>query len=501
MEGNFTRSISVDGGPDGNVISEFKGPVVFNEKVTSLSAKGFEVNSLFIQGENTVSRRYTSGETEPTIAGNPGDVQYNSNPSSTDYFGWVYTRNNEWKIFGKIGSIEDLLGVGVGTEGGYVGFSSTINFKGNNITIAPQFNSSTGISTFTFTGLSTAQILNNYTLTGSSGNRWTVVPTISASGAVELGKVVDFHNVGTSTDDYTFRLENGTAGILTAYGDLKVIEDPLRTSTTNGSIELSGSLGFINASDKYIDLYTNSGATNYTAYIRLLNSTGTSQKNAITATYGGSVKLYYDNSEKLSTNTSGINVTGVVTATTFSGNLSGNATTATTATTATNAVNATNATNINISATNAGSDPTSYVVLVSNPLTGNQTPFIDSALLYDTTVDTLNTNASSSTYSKSIPQNPKTSAYILDVSDSGKHISITTGGVTVPAGVFSTGDTVAIFNNSSSNQTITQGTNVILRLAGTASSGNRTLAQYGVCNILCVSGITTTFVISGSGLS
>ena len=458
VEGNFTRSISVDGGPDGNVISEFKGPVVFNEKVTSLSTKGFEVNSLFIQGENTVSRKYTSGETEPTVAGNPGDVQYNSNPTSTDYFGWVYTKNNEWKIFGKIGSIEDLLGVGVGTEGGYVGFTSTINFKGTNITVTPQFNSSTGISTFTFTGLSTAQILNNHTLTGSSGNRWTVVPTISNSGVVEFGKVVDFHNVGTSTTDYTFRLENGTAGILTAYGDLKVIEDPLRTSTTNGNIELGGSLGFITPSDKYIDLYTNSGATNYTTYIRLLNSDGTSQKNAITATYGGDVKLHYDNSEKLSTLTDGVSITGKVTA-------------------------------------------TSAVVgsaVVGSAVTINSSGINVTGIVTATTFDG---NATSSTYSKTVPQNSKTSAYILGSSDSGKHISITTGGVTVPANVFSTGDTIAIFNNSNTNQTITQGSNVILRLAGTASTGNRTLAQYGVCNILCVSGISTTFVISGSGLS
>jgi len=242
----------------------------------------------------------------------------------------------------------------------------------------------------------------------------------------------------------------------------------------------------------------------------LLNSDGTSQKNAITATYGGDVKLYYDNSEKLSTlidgvsitgkvtatsvivgsgvtiSSSGINVAGIVTANSFFGT-------------------ATNATNVNISATTSA-DTTNSVVLVANQSTGAQNVFIDSGLTYNgvsntLTATTFDGNATSSTYSKTIPQNPKTSAYILDVSDSGKHISITTGGVTVPAGVFSTGDTVAIFNNSSSNQTITQGTNVILRLAGTASSGNRTLAQYGVCNILCVSGITTTFVISGSGLS
>lgn len=103
---------------------------------------------------------------------------------------------------------------------------------------------------------------------------------------------------------------------------------------------------------------------------------------------------------------------------------------------------------------------------------------------------------------RSIPQNSQTAAYVLVAGDAGKHISITTGGVTVNASVFSAGDVVTIFNNSSSSQTITSGTNVTLRQAGTANTGNRTLAQYGVCTILCVTGGSTpTLVISGAGLS
>lgn len=98
-----------------------------------------------------------------------------------------------------------------------------------------------------------------------------------------------------------------------------------------------------------------------------------------------------------------------------------------------------------------------------------------------------------------IPANSKTSAYTLVVGDAGKHISITTGGVTVPASVFSTGDAVTIFNNSTSNQTITQGASVTLRFAGTTNTGNRTLAAYGIATILCVA--SNTFVISGGGLS
>lgn len=100
---------------------------------------------------------------------------------------------------------------------------------------------------------------------------------------------------------------------------------------------------------------------------------------------------------------------------------------------------------------------------------------------------------------RAIPQNSQTSAYILAASDIGKHIGITTGGVTVNAGIFSVGDAVSIYNNSSSNQTITQGTSVTMYLVGTATTGNRTLAQRGVATILCVG--TDTFVIMGGGLT
>ena len=98
-----------------------------------------------------------------------------------------------------------------------------------------------------------------------------------------------------------------------------------------------------------------------------------------------------------------------------------------------------------------------------------------------------------------IPQNSQTSAYTLVAGDNGKHINITTGGVTVPSGVFSAGNVVSIYNDSGSNQTITQGGSVTLRLAGSATTGNRTLAQYGLCSALCVA--SNEFVISGAGLT
>ncbi len=100
---------------------------------------------------------------------------------------------------------------------------------------------------------------------------------------------------------------------------------------------------------------------------------------------------------------------------------------------------------------------------------------------------------------RTLPQNSQGGAYTLVAADTGQHISITTGGVTVPSGIFNVGDIVTIYNNSGSNQTITQGGSATMRQAGTANTGNRTLAQYGVATVLCVS--SNTFVVSGSGLS
>jgi hypothetical protein len=100
---------------------------------------------------------------------------------------------------------------------------------------------------------------------------------------------------------------------------------------------------------------------------------------------------------------------------------------------------------------------------------------------------------------RAVPQNAQTAAYTLVASDAGKHISITTGGVTVPASVFSIGDTITIYNNSASNQTITQGASVTMYQVGTANTGNRTLAQRGLATLICVA--SNTFVITGGGLT
>ena len=99
---------------------------------------------------------------------------------------------------------------------------------------------------------------------------------------------------------------------------------------------------------------------------------------------------------------------------------------------------------------------------------------------------------------KGLPQNSRTTGYTLALSDMGKHISITTGNITIPANgsvAFPVGSAVTIYNNSGSTQTISITTDT-LRQAGTTNTGTRTLAAYGVATVLKVA--STTWVISGN---
>lgn len=86
----------------------------------------------------------------------------------------------------------------------------------------------------------------------------------------------------------------------------------------------------------------------------------------------------------------------------------------------------------------------------------------------------------------------------LDATDRGAVKKITAG-VTVPASVFAENDVVTLYNNSAGALTITQGSGLTLRLVGTETTGNRTIAGRGLVTILFIS--ATEAVISGGGLS
>ena len=93
--------IKVDGGRDRSLVSEFNGPIILNNKLTSNSE--IETNVLYLQGSEQVSRRFTISSSKPTIIGNYGDVVFNSSPKNGENVGWIYTTDNEWIDFSLIG--------------------------------------------------------------------------------------------------------------------------------------------------------------------------------------------------------------------------------------------------------------------------------------------------------------------------------------------------------------------------------------------------------------
>lgn len=99
---------------------------------------------------------------------------------------------------------------------------------------------------------------------------------------------------------------------------------------------------------------------------------------------------------------------------------------------------------------------------------------------------------------RDIPQNSQGGPYTLLATDNGKHI-LAGGNVTIPQNVFSTNNNVAMVNNTGGNISIIQGSGVTVKFAGTALTGNRTLALNGLCTILCIA--ANTFIISGVGLT
>lgn len=100
---------------------------------------------------------------------------------------------------------------------------------------------------------------------------------------------------------------------------------------------------------------------------------------------------------------------------------------------------------------------------------------------------------------RQIPQSgsAKTTSYTLTAADVGDFIQVGAGGsVTIPDGVFVSGDAVSIFNNTTGNITITC-TITTAYIAGTDSDrASVTLATRGLATILFISG--TVCVMGGN---
>ena len=246
--GNYSDGIKVEGGLNNNIISEFQGPVVFSEKVTATSPDGLETVSVYLQGDTTVSRKYTVGLTKPTAAGNAGDVVYNANPTKGGEQGWVYTTDRGWYSFGNISVDENLdsvlydsVGVGTTTVGEAtfkvgagssqltvdstgVGIGTTAN--GYKLRVEGEIS-----GTFVGDGSQIVNIPNDSLWAGVSG----VTTGIYPINNLNVG-------IGTTIPNESYTLHLGTVG--TSSTDLYVANASRFISTANfdGNVNVSGIL-------------------------------------------------------------------------------------------------------------------------------------------------------------------------------------------------------------------------------------------------------------------
>jgi hypothetical protein len=100
---------------------------------------------------------------------------------------------------------------------------------------------------------------------------------------------------------------------------------------------------------------------------------------------------------------------------------------------------------------------------------------------------------------RGIPYRATSGADTAVNSDRGRGVLLNAAGnFTIPASVFVAGDVIPLYNNVGSSQTIVQGVGLTMRF-GAAGSGNRTLANNGMCSVFFIT--PTVCSISGSGLT
>ena len=144
------RALTVEGGENGILSSQFYGPVNFTRKLTNNSTDGVEIRNLYLSGINVAQPKLiTVDNSKPSTTPVIGAISLLNNPSSSDgYVGNIYitnpaTNNNEWRRFGlisktvdKLNFKVDKLGIGVdnSSDASY-DFVVANNTKLNNLTV------------------------------------------------------------------------------------------------------------------------------------------------------------------------------------------------------------------------------------------------------------------------------------------------------------------------------------------------------------------------------
>ena len=273
-------SIKVDGGKDKNTVSQFDGPVVFTNKITSNSTDGIKVNSLFLQGDAEVSKKYTVGNSEPIIAGNSGDVEYYSQPSDGGYLGWVYTSNNSWRKFAPIQNNNGhYVGVWSGT---FIGDGSglfNVDSVWNKNLVGVHTTANVGVGTTTAQSDYKLYVNGNTKINGTlnvyevieKATIRTGILTATSDTNIDLAEnnvyyftdlaqgnwVFNFRGNSTTTlDDFLQVGDSITVAILTTQGNSAYYNTSIRIDNVATTTKYYGGVPYTSGNTNSVDVYT-----------------------------------------------------------------------------------------------------------------------------------------------------------------------------------------------------------------------------------------------------
>lgn len=474
-----------------------------------------------------------------TVANNISDVnnfadlyQIASSAPSTDGGGntladgdlYFNTTNNELQVYngsawqGGVTPSSDLMPKAGGTFTGSIGFNDNVYARfGSDLDL--EVYHATGVPGHTYVKHNGTA---NFTIdkTGTSGNIDIKFGSDSAASFIKDGAVELFH-------DGTKKIETTSAGV-TVSG----------VATVGGLVLDDGEIIKLGASgDLHIYHENTSHTTRLQAYAdRVIdicyNETSSGlKKSMIVAHPAGSINLYHNTAQKLTTSATGITVTGEVAAGAASFtddgsagpviNISGDDANVWYGRIGNETYHDGTATGFRFYVTDTGNavfthygnaEYRNWSIGSHDGTTSRYDIYTTAAgavYLYNSGNVRLTTTAAGVTVTGSVTdskgdvrkivQNYQTGAYVLVVGDAGKCITITTGGVTVNPSIFSSGDAISIVNHSGSDQTITQGSSFTLYNTADGTTGNRTLAGRGMCTLFFTD--NNIAYISGAGLS
>ena len=344
--------------------------------------------------------------------------------------------------------------------------SDTTPILGGNLDGGAKNINNVGVITATgFSGPLTGNVTGN--ATGLTGN-----PSIQVTNATVLGNL-DVQGTTTTIDTAVTEVDSlSVDGDITSGGDLNLGDNDRIKIGIGTDLEI-----YHNGIDSKITNTTgNLIVTHSDGIIRLDPKTN---ENGILIRPDGAVELFHDNSKKLETSATGASITGSIDLPNVNSFITGGGHNVLQVdATRTYFYGGTNGVQLRTA------DNSSEIVTVDN--VGNAA--------FDGTV------SDSKGDLRKIIFKQESSAYTLVAADAGKAIEIATGGITVPNGVFGSGDAITIINDSGSSQSITKGTGLgSLFNVATGTSGNLTFAGRGMATIYFVN--STTCYISGGGLS